>query len=321
MQTVDVLVLGSTGRVGRLLRGALAGSEALRVGLLPPEAEPRAPRLLWQCRRGADGPDSLKWHPGRPLPEGLRARAVLALWGVTSGPQVALAQNAALARAALHLARRVGAERVIHLSSGAVQAGLTGAPAREDAPLAPLGPYGAAKVEMEQAIRDWHARQGTCAPGPEEGPARADTAPPSEPRSLILRLGNVAGADSLARALAQPGPVTLDRFGEDPGDPEGEGPRRSYLGIEDLARCLAALLRLPAATLPPVLNLAGPTPVAMAEIARAAGREVLWRPAPARALPLLSLDTTRLDRLTGPLPDSADAAALLAQWHRAEGGQ
>ena len=301
--TVDLLVLGGSGRVGRLLRGALARSEALRAELAPPG---RTPRLMWQCRRGSTGADILKWQPGAALPEGLRARAILALWGVTEGSATALAQNAILARAALHLAQRIGADRVLHASSGAVHAGLTGAPAQEEAPLAPLGSYGTAKAEMERVVAAWHATTG-------------HTPSDTSPRSLILRLGNIAGADSLSRALVRPGPITLDRFGGSGGT--AGGPRRAYLGIEDLARALGALLRLPAAAMPTHLNLAGPAPVAMEALARAAGREVLWRPAPAAALPVLALNTTRLSALTGgPLHSSADPGALLAQWHRAEAG-
>ncbi|PJE26736.1 NAD dependent epimerase/dehydratase family protein [Pseudooceanicola marinus] len=304
--TVDLLVLGGSGRVGRLLRGALARSDALRAELAPPG---RTPRLMWQCRRGPTGADIMKWQPGAALPEGLRARAILALWGVTEGPATALAQNATLARAALHLAQRIGADRVLHASSGAVHAGLTGAPAQEEAPLAPLGPYGTAKAEMERVVAAWHARRATT------GHTPGDTGP----RSLILRLGNIAGADSLSRALVRPGPITLDRFGGSGGT--AGGPRRAYLGIEDLARALGALLRLPGGAMPTHLNLAGPAPVAMEALARAAGREVLWRPAPAAALPVLALNTTRLSALAGgPLHGSADPGALLAQWHRAEAG-
>ncbi|PJE27485.1 dTDP-4-dehydrorhamnose reductase [Pseudooceanicola antarcticus] len=287
MVAADLLVLGSSGRVGRLLRGVLSGSSWLRAGF----AE-GAPRIVWQYRSG-DGADVLKWQPGRPLPRGFSARVVVALWGVTSGPPEALAQNAMLARAALHLARRVGAERVLHLSSAAVQAGLQGAPAAEDLPPAPLTAYGEAKLRMEEEIAAWHGAQ-----------------PGTTPRSVILRMGNVAGADALSVALDRGGPVVLDRF------PDGGGPRRSYIGPEDLARLLACLATCPLSRLPACVNVTGPRPVAMADLVRAAGRNLRWRPAPPSALPVMALDPRRMEALTGELTGSGTARGLVAQWHR-----
>ncbi|MBR9763237.1 MAG: NAD(P)-dependent oxidoreductase [Rhodobacteraceae bacterium] len=290
MDSADLLVLGSSGRVGRLLRAVLAGSPRLRAGF----ASSGGGRILWQARSGSPGGDVLKWQPGCPLPRGLSARVVLALWGVTSGGPEALAQNAVLARAALQLAQRVGARRVLHLSSAAVQAGLEGAPAAEDMPPAPVTPYGRSKQEMEAAIEQWHSvRHGAT------------------PRSVVLRVGNLAGADQLFGAIARGGPVVLDRF------PDGAGPRRSYIGPEDMLRLLARLASCPSAQLPAFVNATGPQPVAMADLVRAAGAELRWRHAPPGALPVMALDPTRMQDLCGTLRDSGSARTLVAQWHRA----
>ena len=289
MVAADLVVLGSSGKVGRLLRGVLAGSSQLRAGF----AQGDNPGIVWQARSGG-GPDVLKWQPGRALPRGFSARVVVALWGVTSGPPSALAQNAVLARAALQLARRIGAQRVLHMSSAAVQAGLQGAPAKEDLTPAPLTPYGEAKLLMEKEISAWHRSQAT-----------------GGPRSVVLRLGNVAGADTLFSVLERGGPVVLDRF------PDGNGPRRSYIGPEDLARLLGRLATCPLDELPGCVNGTGPRPVAMADIVRAAGAELRWRPAPASALPLMALDPARMETLTGRLEGSGSARGLVAQWHGA----
>ncbi|WP_010141551.1 NAD-dependent epimerase/dehydratase family protein [Oceanicola sp. S124] len=290
MVAADLLVLGSSGRAGRLLRGVLAGSPRLRAGFAPMGR----PRILWQQRSGDGGADVLKWQPGRPLPRGLSARVILALWGVTSGSPEQLAQNAVLARAALHLARRVGAQRVIHLSSGAVQAGLHCAPAAEDMGLAPLGPYGVAKQHMEAAIATWHAQR-----------------PGMAPRSTVVRLGNLAGADQLFEAIAKGGPVVLDRFDD------GSGPRRSYIGAEDLLRLLARLATCPVRDLPDCVNATGPQPVAMEDLIRAAGVPLRWRPAPPSALPVLALDPARMQGICGALARSGSAEGLISQWRRA----
>jgi nucleoside-diphosphate-sugar epimerase len=209
------------------------------------------------------------------------AAAVVALWGVTSGDAGALAANSVLALRAMVMGRDCGALRVLQFSSAGVyipgpddldEASATGA----------RSPYGLSKLAMEAAV----ARE----PGPE---------------ACCLRVANVVGADSLFAALDSGGTVTLDRFAD------GSGPKRSYIGIAELARVIEALLAHDLA-LPPVLNVAGQPATDMADIVRAAGFEPLWRPAPEGAAARVALDTRRLHRFV-PLPDR-DASALVADW-------
>lgn len=221
--------------------------------------------------------------------------AVVALWGVVPGRGRDLNENATLARAAMELGAALGASRVLHCSSGAIYApgarGLT-----ENATPDPRNPYGVAKVEMERAV--------ASTPGP---------------AACCLRIGNVAGCDSLFGSLersahgahgapTQDGPITLDRF------EDGRGPRRSYVSVRDLCAVLDTLVTCDRSDLPDVLNVGGPVAVGMDDIARAAGRDVLWTQAPDTAVPEVWLDTTRLHALHGPLAGSGNAQALVADW-------
>ncbi|MBP0483327.1 NAD-dependent epimerase/dehydratase family protein [Sagittula salina] len=211
------------------------------------------------------------------VPEAARIdpiQSVLALWGAPGRPQ----EHPDLAMAAMDLAQAVGAGKVVHLSSAAVY-GPVGKPVGEGAPLRPSSDYGRAKVEMEERVRAW------------------TKAHPSGPKPVILRVGNVAGADSLFTNLRTGGRITLDRFAD------GQGPRRSYIGPDDLSRALAGIVSNP--DLHGVFNLAAPRATSMVEIALATGAEVLWRPAPPEAQQDVVLDVTRLtEELPGFHPES-----------------
>lgn len=247
-----------------------------------PEIDP-----IWCARRP---PADIVWAPGHDLPDLPRCGAVLALWGKTGGDAATLAQNSALVHDALRLASACGAGRVIHLSSTAIYGpGIRMAETRDPAPVTA---YGAAKLEMERTIADL---------------------PPTGPRHVILRLANVVGADSLAAALRDRArPVTLDRFAD------GSGPCRSYAAAGDLARVFAALTRLPEEHLPEVMNVATPRPVAMADLARAAGRPVVWRAAPSGAQPCVSVETKRLERALPGCIRCVTPAQMIADWRRLE---
>ena len=247
-----VWVTGAGGRLGTILRRAWAG-EALRP--------------VWASRDPA-----VDSRAGAPPPE-----VILALAGVTAGPD--MAANVTLAGQALDLGRATGA-RVLLASSAAVYGRAAGR-LGEEAPLAPLTPYGRAKAEMEAA-----------------GRARG---------AAILRIGNVAGADALLGGLRPGRPVEIDRFAD------GLTPRRSYIGPRSLAVVLAALCRRAAGEgLPEVLNIAQPGVVEMAALARAAGVEPRFRPAPPEAIAVVELDVGRLAGLVPLAP--ARAERLVAEW-------
>lgn len=169
-----VLILGASGRLGRMLRHyGLAGM---------------AP--LWQFRNPVDHAGAVVFDPLEARTPQVRCQAVLCLAGVISGTTSALQYNRYLAEAALRIGAAGGAHRVFLASSAAVYGG-SASPLSEDARPQPFADYGRAKAEMEAAALGLAAEL-------------------KQPIT-ILRIGNVAGADAL---LGQPADaaITLDRF-------------------------------------------------------------------------------------------------------------
>jgi len=247
------------------------------------------PQPVWLARRGdAD----ILW-PGAPAP--LRdlppCATVVALWGQTSGDVQTLAQNVGLVAQGVQLAHACGAKRVFHISTAAIYG--PGRTMDETRRPAPINAYGRAKLEMERTI----------------------TALPRDGlRHVILRLANVVGADSLATALQHPERgVALDRFAD------GAGPRRSYIAPSDLARVLAGLARLSPDALPDTINIAAPAPVAMEDLARAAGCPVIWRAAPPEAQAVVSLVTNRLAQILPGAVRHVTPGQMVADWHSSHG--
>lgn len=266
-----ILVIGGSGRLGTLLRRAAVAEDA-------------ASGWVWQARRDSDfpgqgGPD-LVFDP-QADPAALRAAAraadvVLCLAGATSGPPEVLACNRILAEAVLDAAPGP----VLIASSAAVYGA---GPSHEDDTPAPMAPYGQAKLEMEQAVQ---AR------------GRAD--------AVLLRIGNVAGADSLLGQRCAPGARVLDIL------PGGQAPRRSFIGPRALFLALARLARLAAAgaALPGRINLALPGAVGMEALLLAAGEGWAPRPAPDGVIPVVALDVRRAVAL-GLVPEAPARAAVI----------
>lgn len=294
------VVLGASGRIGRVLQhcwprsAALAGAE-----------------IRWQSRH------PLPAHPGNqpemagfelldPLadPRGLAqlcagAEAVLCLAGSIPGRGNDLADNSRLACAAVQAAAQGAAlsgrpaARVLLSSSVAVYGNQPGR-LSEDNTLQPANAYGVAKQQMEQEAQALGTQLGVAV--------------------TALRIGNIAGLDACLGGW-RPG-FSLDQFADQ------RSPRRSYIGPITLAQILAALVAMP--KLPPVLNLAQPGALEMADLLRRGLRAFAWRPAPAEAIAQVELDLTRLQAALqeSPLPPAQAAGAtaqqMLAEWAEIE---
>jgi len=273
MRIPRVVVLGATGRIGGILRkGWSQGTGQSRLG------------VLWQARHGT-GPET--WAVFDPLkdPDALAraakdARAILCLAGVVPGRGGDLADNAALAMAAIRAGATSGA-KVLLTSSAAVYGAQAGV-LDEAAVVAPVSAYGHAKADMEARGADLGRELGVAV--------------------CVLRIGNIAGIDAILGGW-KPG-FALDRFAD------GRTPRRSYIGMQTLARVLGDLLM--ADRLPGVLNVASPGPVEMGALLNAAGLDWVARPAPDRAIDVVALSTEALARYTS-LPETSPAA-LVAEW-------
>ena len=272
------LITGAGGRLGALLRAAR-------------DLSPQVGRsFLFQSR----GPGmDICWSPGDSTEDLPRVDAVIALWGATSGTEDELAENARLVPVTSQLARDLGASKVIHLSSAAIYG--PGQDMNEDHPIGNCNPYGKSKIDMEHAVDAHREADGLV--------------------HICLRLANVVGADSLAPALRQSSPATIDNFGT---DTHPQGPLRSYISATDLLAIFDALINLPAAAWPHVLNIACPTPIAMDALILAADKEVIWRSAPQSAVAQVTLDVTRLQTLLPSLSFLSTAPALINAWRRLE---
>ncbi|NSY39579.1 NAD(P)-dependent oxidoreductase [Leisingera sp. ANG59] len=199
------VVLGATGRIGRLLQ------------LCPPPGV----HLRLQARRPQAGAGN--WHLLDPLagPQALArlaegAGALLCLAGPVPGRGCAdMQDHIRLAEAAVRAGAAAGA-RVLLASSAAVYGAQPGLLA-EDAPLHPASAYGEAKAEMEARAAALGAELGV--------------------QVCSLRIGNIAGFDAILGGW-WPG-FTLDRFAD------GATPQRSYTGVRCLTQGLGALLTAP----------------------------------------------------------------------------
>ncbi|MFY0682059.1 MAG: NAD-dependent epimerase/dehydratase family protein [Thalassovita sp.] len=275
--TSRILILGATSKVGRFLR-AIWG-----------DTPPHGCELIYQTRHVVKTRGQVHYDYGDdPFVFG-KLDTVISLWGNTSSDLKALEDNTRLALDAIRIARVCGADRVFHASSIAAY-GPRSHPLSEQDTLAPANAYGKAKAAMEAAVQD-----------------------ATPPKSCCLRLGSIAGAESLAKAFAANATLTLDRFAD------SKGPSRSYIAPSDLADILIQLATLPLEALPPALNIGASNPVQMAQLLRAAGADFAWRPAPDTALQNAVLDTSALQHLISMPPRSADPDWIAQDWIRWKG--
>ncbi|PCJ07296.1 MAG: NAD-dependent epimerase [Rhodobacteraceae bacterium] len=206
MNFPDTLVLGATGRIGRLLQ-------------LSWDQPAGAARLLWQGRASVGLEQATHQVILDPLenPAGLTqaamGRQILCLAGGIPG-RGDLGDNWRLAEAALRAAPPGG--RVILCSSAAVYGNQSGL-LDETTPLRPANDYGKAKLEMEQRAAALAADLGI--------------------QLCVLRIGNIAGLDAILGGW-RPG-FQLDQF------VDGSTPARSYIGVSTLAQALRGVLALP----------------------------------------------------------------------------
>lgn len=245
-------------------------------------------------RVARSGTPDLLWDmsgPPPPLRPVIRGCALFCFAGVTPLSDTPPGRNTDLALAALAAARAWGVAHVFVFSSSAVYGDPGADPVAELPAPQPLNAYGAAKLDMERAVLS----------------AVAEGAPPC----TLLRLGNVAGAGQPFDAARAPSPdsLTLHRFAD------GTGPSRSFIGPRSLARVLACLCAHVArgTDLPTLLNVAAPTPTAMADILTGLHRRWHWAPAPVGAIPRVHLDTTRLAGLCALPAEAGTARSLIAE--------
>ncbi len=286
-----LLLLGATGRVGRLLQAAWRQQ--------PPPVDVWTHGrggnvdVLWDPLKGSNSDlvsaldRCQRVHDGHQL----RPEVALVFLGVTSANDSAMSLNVDLARAVLSAADAAGIKRVLLASSAAVYGRPSGGMWSEDDPTNPLNDYGQAKKAMEQEAELWRGKGlDIC----------------------CLRIGNVVGADMLFKNISENAdatPLVLDRFSD------GKGPVRSYLDAVMLTATLQFLANSPR-PLPHVLNVAASQPVSMEDMILQVGRTFRWRDAPPSATQHATLDCTRLERFVPEGLLSADAKKMLRRTMR-----
>lgn len=274
-----ILALGGSGRVAGLLRAAFEITGESRV--------------IWQSRADVPGGiclDPLAEDGVEALTEAMEGRdLVFALAGVTPATGVPLNINSVLANRVLCAAEKAGVKHVFFVSSAAVYGASDLAHGEEEA-LMPVSDYGVSKQRMEEGI------------------LRAD----SSVQPVILRIGNIVGADQLIGRVGLQKDVVLDQF------PDGGFPWRSYSGPLTLAVILKQLFdrALAGEDLPQILNISAPEPVSMKDLLMTAGFDFQPCAAPPDAIQRVILDTNRLEPLVTLAADAADPAQMISEWQR-----
>lgn len=285
-----ILLVGSTGRVGRLVAAGFVIVAQDTVRLFHQGRSPGKTTgidMFWDPLEDGPGPLTSWVQETGPVD------AMIVLAGIVPASGKDLSLNTDIATACLDGARAAGIPRVLMASSSAVYGAWKESPFSEGDPTRPVNAYGAAKLHMEAA----------CARYRDTGP-----------EVCALRIGNVAGADALLlnKARSSPDhPLNVDRF------PDGGGPVRSYIGPVTLARVLTGLAVCPA-PLPENLNIALASPVAMEDLAQAAGLPWTFVPAPETAIQKITLDCSALCALLPALSLSARADEIVDEWMRVQ---
>lgn len=271
-KTSSVLLVGATGRVGRMLMSYWQSEKA--------RPSPSALCVVPQRRKAPNAPyQGLVWDPEQGeaalkayISEHGSFDALLMLGGVTPSPGQATVGNATLADAVLKACSATKIPRVLIASSSAVYGSKLDRPYVESDPLCPVNDYGQDKIRMEQVCAEY--RDQTM-------------------EVCCLRIGNVAGADALlqnALDSAKSQNLTLDRFAN------GRGPLRSYIGPVTLAHVLETLVTYPQA-LPEVLNIGLPNALYMDDLLQALGASFKYIEAQSQAHQNISMDCTALTRI------------------------
>ena len=231
------------------------------------------------------------------------------------------ANNTCAARNLLEACMQNGVRRLVFSSTAAVYGIPTSGIAREDAPLAPINPYGTSKLMSEWILRDLAAV--------------------TDFRYVSLRYFNVAGSDPQGRIGQSTRKATLlikvaceaivgkrahvSIFGTDYETPDGTGVR-DYIHIEDLARAhVNALDYLRRGGAPTVLNCGYSHGYSVREVLdgvqRVAGQKLTIKEEPRREgdPPVLVAEAQRIRSQLGWVPKLDNLDAIIdssLRWER-----
>ena len=222
-----ILVLGSSGRVGKLLRLHLEKISDINVFFhcrnYKSDGKTRHHNLI-TCDLSNEK-EVIKTF----APPNMQFDVVIGLAGMVDKITDSLDYNLKVTRNSLHVCDLVKASRFLFFSSSAVYG--PGIAMHEFDILKPTSPYGEAKIACEFLLKS-HKRDIEIS---------------------CLRVANIAGADALMSKFVEPASrhniVTLSIF------PNGKGPARSYITPKSLTEVLVSLIRKKS-QLPFLLNVA-----------------------------------------------------------------
>lgn len=277
-----ILVVGGSGRIGRLLRRAWACD-----GVCEHE-------FVFQTRDAEATGQDITWAPLTSNSSDLQRSGpfdvMLVLAGVTPGPNADFSLNSKLATACVAAAQDLGIARVLLASTSAVYGTHLNRPIHEADPPRPTAEYGRSKRAMEIDALDLAADPGV--------------------ELCCLRIGNVAGADMLlinGSKLAPGECLKLDHFRN------GGTPLRSYIGPITLAKVIAKLCE-ETGKLPEVLNVATPKAVEMLDLAQVAGFPTELVTASVEDHQYVTLDCTALSQIYPFSPTDWAPETIVQQW-------
>lgn len=299
-----VLVTGGAGYIGSHACKALAAG-----GYLPVAFDNLSIGNRWAVRWGplerGDILDAARLHEvfKAHRPAGVMHFAALALVGESmQAPGLYYRVNVGGALNLIEACRIHAVPAFVFSSTCAIYGTPARLPIAEDAPPAPINPYGASKLMVERILEDYAMAHGL--------------------RFMALRYFNAAGADpegelgeardvethliplALEAALGRRPPLAV--FGEDYPTPDGTA-IRDYIHVSDLAAAhVRALDRLLAGAAPAKLNLGTGQGYSVRQVLEAAGRAA-GRPVPHAVAPRRAGDPPEL------VADPRSAFALFGQ--------
>jgi len=312
--TDRVLVTGGAGYIGSHACKALAGA-----GFTPVVYDNLSRGFDWAVRWGplerGDLLDRAQLDAAfaRHRPVAVMHFAAFAYVGESvADPAIYYRNNIVGSLNLLDAMRAAGIERIVFSSSCTTYGVQSAEPISESAPQAPVNPYGATKLGIEQALKDYGAAYGL--------------------RAVALRYFNAAGADPegeigeahdpethliplVLDAAASGAVLTIN--GDDYPTPDGTCVR-DYVHVADLAdahlKALASLERAPGFD---AFNLGTGHGLSNLEIVAAArsvtGRDIRTRFGPRRAgdPPVLTADAAKAGRELGWFPAQSSAQTII----------
>lgn len=239
--------------------------------------------------------------------------AFIAVGESTENPELYFSNNVGASLSLFTAMKETGIRRLVFSSSAAVYGIPKQVPVREDAPIAPVSPYGESKAMVERMLRWLDEYSGL--------------------RSISLRYFNACGAEPgsglgeehdpethllplVLRAVRTGEPVTV--FGDDYETPDGTC-IRDYIHVSDLARAhILAVEKLLEGGETDVLNVGTGRGYSVMEVLRAVekvtGQKAPYEIGPRRAgdPPELVADPTRLKQTLGWEPQYTELEQIVA---------